>query len=320
MSRVPYPNLICPGATKAATTTLFFILNSHPDIYGSPHKELHVFSVNKRFENYESWFVKFYNTYNNERYILDASQDYLPQKHIPRRIADTLGLDLKFICVLRNPVSRAVSHYLHMKTRNKGELRDAPESLLPKDYENMDLDALLDFERENTISLNETGGLNIIDTDWEELHLPYCYFHYSAYARQIKNYFNVFPKENFLFLTFEDVTHNQQYVKKNISEFLDIDPNLFKAIDQLWENPTVAHKKSYPFFTKFKQPLKPLIPKSLYPALKKVEGMLFTTPIKPVSFSTDTRDNLVKIFLPDIQETESLTGLDLSNWKKTNTR
>ena len=50
-----------------------------------------------------------------EKCIGDFTPTYLFDKYAPERILSSLGKNVKFIIILRNPVDRAYSHYLHSK-------------------------------------------------------------------------------------------------------------------------------------------------------------------------------------------------------------
>ncbi|HIE15665.1 MAG TPA: hypothetical protein EYP69_01950, partial [Bacteroidales bacterium] len=53
-----YPNLFIVGAAKAGTTSLFFQLQKHPDIYFSPLKEPNFFSTDISIDNFSKRYKK----------------------------------------------------------------------------------------------------------------------------------------------------------------------------------------------------------------------------------------------------------------------
>ena len=70
------PNLICPGAQKSGTTTLFDILVQHPEIYKPKIKEQHFFDLN--YDKGMNYYSQFYEEVKDEKYIPDFSPFYLP--------------------------------------------------------------------------------------------------------------------------------------------------------------------------------------------------------------------------------------------------
>ena len=310
-----YPNLILPGAQKSASSTVATILTSHEDIYGGNRKEPHLFTVEERFADISVPYREFYDDYQDQRYVLDASQSYLPLPHVPERIADKLGTDLKFIIVLRQPVARALSGFVHMRVRFNGEVKRNPEDLIPRDIDSMDMEELIEFERVNTRNVIDSGHINPRNPSWDPYLYPFNYFYLGCYARQIENFFKIFPRENFMFLTFEQATRDQDAVRNKLSEFLDLDPEKFAPLEDVWTYKTLKYKKGAPLLLHLKKPLKMLLPRPIIERLKVFEEKSLME--KPdYRFATDTYNKLLKIFLPEIDRAAEITGLNLDHWKK----
>lgn len=119
------------GAQKCGTTTLFNILNDHPSISGCTEKEPHYFSTTKNWRNdlnlYHMLFKEKEGTLNFE-----ASTTYtfypLRNLHIWDDIFD-YNPNMKFIYIVRNPVDRIVSSYMHNYERGYIDL-DIEEALI----------------------------------------------------------------------------------------------------------------------------------------------------------------------------------------------
>ena len=203
------PNFMCIGAAKSGTTTLYDILRQHSDIYIPAFKEPHFFDIPDNYINGVDWYSKsYYKRVKNEKCIGDFTPTYFFDKEVPKRILSDLGRDMKFIILLRNPVDRAYSQYLHMK-------RDRFEVLSFKDA--------LSYESE---ILNEASKKqDYLST------IRFSYVQQGLYAEMLNEYFKYFPKENFLILNFEQefVEQRKESIKKillflNIkNENLDID-------------------------------------------------------------------------------------------------
>lgn len=112
------------GAQKCGTSTLFDILSSHPSIAGSQPKEPHFFSTSENWrenlQDYESLFQS--KAHNPSEKVLhcEASTTYTfyPLRNL--KIWDDIyeyNPNMKFIYLVRNPVDRIISSYMHTYER-----------------------------------------------------------------------------------------------------------------------------------------------------------------------------------------------------------
>ncbi|GAB4534199.1 MAG: sulfotransferase [Pleurocapsa sp.] len=111
------------GAMKCGTTSLFNYLAQHPEISACTVKEPDYFS-SKNDVNWSKgweWYKGLWNWDNNIHQVaLEASVNYTKIPLLPNaaeRIAQ-LKKDCKFIYILRNPIERIESHYIHGQTKN----------------------------------------------------------------------------------------------------------------------------------------------------------------------------------------------------------
>lgn len=190
------PNFFVLGVPKCGTTTLHQVLMAHPHIFMTNEKEPHFFDT---------------DTYYNrglDRYLRDhfrgaagfkargeASPTYLRSGKARDRIRGDLGKDLRFVVILRDPVKRAWSAYLQ-------ECRYGVETE--------------SFER--ALELEPT----------RLSHDPTCaaYFLGGLYARQLRVWFEAFPREHFLVLLTEDLAERPDSVARQVFAFLDVDPDV----------------------------------------------------------------------------------------------
>ena len=138
MSRLP--NFFIVGAPKAGTTSLYWYLDQHPQVYMSPIKEPNFFAAEIREENFDpkldtrglreflsgpmrekrfggivaNWedYLRLFASANNESALGEASVAYLWSPTAPERIARRIP-DAKILVMLRDPAERAFSQYLH---------------------------------------------------------------------------------------------------------------------------------------------------------------------------------------------------------------
>lgn len=98
---------------KAGTTSLYQYLRAHPDIFMSSPKELHFFSA--RSGNDLEWYKAHFAAAGRAIAIGEASASYTtyPESEgVPERIAKTIP-DARLIYLVRHPIERMRSHYLH---------------------------------------------------------------------------------------------------------------------------------------------------------------------------------------------------------------
>ena len=119
------PTFLIPGVAKAGSSTLYECFASHPQILMSEGKEPAFFDVH--WDEGLEYYAQFFRRYDDEQAIGEATPGYLVDPRAPRRIKSLLP-DVKFVIALREPVSRAVSHYW-WRVHRKIETRSFDEVL-----------------------------------------------------------------------------------------------------------------------------------------------------------------------------------------------
>jgi hypothetical protein len=114
------PAVVIVGAQKAGTTQLYSYLTKHPRIFPASQKEINYFSahVARSVAWYRSQFPLRRTLAAVGGLTIDASPSYLPVPSAIRTMHSVLPA-AKVIAILRDPVSRAFSHYQHSKTRGR---------------------------------------------------------------------------------------------------------------------------------------------------------------------------------------------------------
>ena len=194
-------NLFCIGCPKSGTTTLFKILCQHSQIHTPKFKEPFFFN-NSNYQNGIDWYANtYYDDIKNEKWVLDFTPSYLYSDEALFRINEySKGKDLKFIVMLRNPVERAYSHYLHT-------LRDGLEDLDFNDAIQAESERLLNHEN-NLLS-----------------QLKYSYIYQSLYHKHLSKYFESFGRNNFFVINYDSQLLDKSEFKLMISDlqnFLEI--------------------------------------------------------------------------------------------------
>lgn len=110
-----WPDFVIIGAQRAGTTSLYDYLTQHAEIAPALRKEIHYFD--NHFDRDHAWYRAFFYPAALRRLFWptvtgEATPYYLFHPHAAARLAATLP-HARFIVMLRNPVDRAYSHYLH---------------------------------------------------------------------------------------------------------------------------------------------------------------------------------------------------------------
>ena len=129
------PNFLIIGVPKAGTTSLYYWLKQHPEVYMSPIKEPHYFSQIGNKDHITDWddYLRLFEGVKDEKIIGEASTSYFHfyEKAIPL-IKNKLGKNVKLLLILRNPIERAWSHYQYYI--KLGRERNSPKIALSRFY------------------------------------------------------------------------------------------------------------------------------------------------------------------------------------------
>lgn len=289
------PNFMCIGAAKSGTTSLYDILRQHSEIYLPSFKEPHFFDIPSVYNNGLDWYKEMYfSKVKEECCIGDFTPTYFFEKQAAKRIYDNLGEHVKFIIILRDPVDRAYSHYLHSK-------RDLHEDL-----------TFIEALAKESERMSQGDYLS---------RLRFSYVLQGMYFHMLEEYLKFFKKENFLILSFEDefIAKREETINR-IFSFLELDHQFLNININ-------SNRASQPRFRFIKKIMKDHgvirnIIKQLVPSLitrqiiKNTIQKLNLKPYSPLPLSIENKKNIFdKYFREDIFKLEKLIGKKM-NWDK----
>lgn len=110
------PDFIIIGAMKCATSTLYTQLADQPGIFMTEPKEPNFFSNDEIWSKGINWYASLFAEAEDTAVAGEASTHYTKLLAYPEtvhRIADNLEDDVKFVYVMRHPIDRLISHYMH---------------------------------------------------------------------------------------------------------------------------------------------------------------------------------------------------------------
>ena len=191
------PNYICIGVQKGGTTSLINYLNLHPEIYMA-RGEKHFFDRElPRGELSDEDIKKYEESFKTTKTIVgEKTPSYCYLRYAIDRIYD-YDKNMKLIIILREPISRAFSHYnMNLKFKNLTLNDKSDEKIFNEliSQENIKLDELI-----------SNGGYNIVRGFYDEI-LEYI--------------LSKFSRDNLYIGISEEINQNKLKYYNEIYEFL----------------------------------------------------------------------------------------------------
>ena len=113
------PDFVIIGAMKCGTSTLHAQLGAQPQFFMSEPKEPNFFSNDEIYAKTEDWYRGLFRDAPAGAIKGESSTHYTKLPTYPKTVERLAALipDAKFIYVMRDPVERLVSHYIHEWTQ-----------------------------------------------------------------------------------------------------------------------------------------------------------------------------------------------------------
>jgi hypothetical protein len=108
------PNFLIVGAMKSGTTSLAQYLAAHPQAYVAREKEVNFFERGYVWKRGLDWYESRFADAGDALAVGEASPSYMYWPTAIERMASVVP-DARLIAILRDPVDRAYSHYLHWR-------------------------------------------------------------------------------------------------------------------------------------------------------------------------------------------------------------
>ena len=109
------PNLIIIGSPKCGTTSLYYYLGLHPEIFMSREKELNFFMEERNWHRGLDWYQAQFETSRKVSVWGEASPGYTHHpvfQGVPQRMYSVVP-GARLIQIVRDPMKRHLSHYFH---------------------------------------------------------------------------------------------------------------------------------------------------------------------------------------------------------------
>lgn len=297
-----FPDFIVLGAPKAGTTSIYFYLKQHPDIFLPTNKEPGFFA----FENMDmdqfyypkpmnvrtstltdrAKYTQQFAEARTDQKSGDMSTIYLSSPNAPAAIKK-YDPNAKMVAILRNPVARTFSHFTHLRIDG---LEPAPNII-----------TAVNAEKERIA---------------QNCYPSYFYTQASFYSQQLERYYAIFPKENIKVILYEDLKNMDQLLV-DLFTFIGVDPSVpidstvkFNVTGRIprfpWLHQMLRGDKSY------KKGIKEKLPVTKWASIHALYDRVMLG--EPAKITAEEEKFLATIFVDDIKKTSELIGRDLSGW------
>ncbi len=188
------PKALIIGVKKGGTKALLTFLNAHPDVRVHK-KEVHFFD--KYYDKGLKWYMEKMPLSFPHEITIEKSPRYLTTRQAPKRVFQ-MSPNMKLLVILRDPTNRAISDFVHMKTRKKRfQISESLESLI--------------FNNNNS------------KTEWP-INKTYAFIQNGLYSLHLKNWLKYFPRRNFHFVNGDEMITNPGKELLKVQEFLRLEP------------------------------------------------------------------------------------------------
>lgn len=305
------PNFLIIGAPRSGTSSLFYYLKQHPQVFASPIKEpaffifdgMTFYADQRDYDIYRivDWdnraivtelpdYEALFHNVTTETAIGEASTAYLNNHRAPDRIMHYLS-DVKLIAILRDPAERAYSAYMMDVLNGLDDLR---LSEIATGYQT--------HSRKGRVIPGQRQFL--------------FYINAGFYYRGITRYLQRFDRSQICVLFFDDFRRDPESTISKVCQFLGVDTTFRVNTEQRhnigryprirrWHSMAVSQNP-------FRSRLRKLLPSELRHRLSK--ALVQSNLSQPPTMNSDLRALLIDIFRVDILQLQDLLERDLDHW------
>lgn len=281
------PNLVIIGAMKAGTTSLHSYLDLHPQICMSKIKELNFFVEEENWSRGLEWYKS--NFDRPAQIIGESSPNYTKYpffKGVAERMYRLIP-DAKLIYIVRDPIKRIVSHYIH-RVADGLEKRSFAEALAD---------------------------------DWQTNHVVST----SQYYRQLEQYLEYYSRDRILVISLEDLARDSRRdgaaegtnTLRSVFRFLEVDPDFqHEGFSQVLHSSGAKLKVLTPLGARLSTlPGGKLMQSALFHIVGggRASRLLYRRIEQPV-LDKSLLQNLVDFLGEDVAKLRSFTGCSFADW------
>lgn len=193
--------LIC-GGQRCGTTALWHLLNEHPDVYmASPPVPEPKFFLSDSTASLAEYEERWFPDANRATAMGEKSTSYLEVSGTAKRIRAAYP-QIRLIFIFRHPAERAVSNYF-LSVKHGLEQRDFPAAI--------------------------TQGPRTSQHPAVQHVSPFDYVNRGHYRRLLEQFLTEFPAEQQLYLFYDDLVLQPEFICQTAYRFLGVDDSLRPA-------------------------------------------------------------------------------------------
>jgi hypothetical protein len=275
------PDLFIIGAARSGTTSLYSYLDQHPDIFFSEVKEINFFSNPDVWVKGFEWYESHFQGQNNSKKCGEASTSYTVSPFLtdaPRRIWE-YNPNAKLIYIVREPIERLVSHYMHRLHRG--------------------------IERRPFIDL--VDNLENESTAWQ-----------GRYYYQLTQYMEFFDCSKIKVITFDTLKKSPKTVIREIFDFLNVDSDfLVKKPEKVFNSSEGTQERSLFGISVLRFYRRHVEQKRIPYILKKQflnVANIGSRPHEKPRLSSEERKTIAEFYKEDLTRLSDRFDIDVSGW------
>lgn len=299
------PNFFVIGAAKSGTTALYHYLGQHPQIFLPIVQEPNYFAFGQQANDYVGpggspapertiGEAEEYEALFAGSGAISARGDISPlYLYVPgtaERLKDAVP-DAKVLVILRNPVDRAYSAYMHA-------CRDAREPI----------SSFLDAVRREPQRVAANWGFLWRYTDM------------GFYSHRLARYYSVFPSRQVLVLLYDDLVIDAVDVCRRIASFLHVDFAFTPRVDVRYNVSGIPRSRlAHNLLGRselIKTAARVLSPYIGYDRLRRLQASLQTRNLQEHRMSVEARSHLLALFEEEIDRLSSMIDRNLQCWRQ----
>lgn len=274
------PDFVVIGALKAGTTSLDFYLDRHPQIRTAPGKEVRFFAEEEPWSRGVGWYRSHFrgqaDIYGE---VCATYASYPTYRDVPRRMHSVIP-DAKLIYLVRDPIERIVSQYVHRRA---------------------------DGHEDRSFA-----------TVVREAHKDDDYICRSAYYRQLSRFLQYYRKSDILVVLTEDLLHDGQSTLRKLFRFLGVREDhdsplyrlrLHKSARKRRLTPTGVRISRLPGFRSLGA-----LPPALRWQIHRILYWPFSRDVPRPALDAELCSRLTGFLREDVEELRRFTGRDFVEW------
>ena len=283
---IKLPTFFILGAGRSGTTTLYFVLLDHPEVFLPTPKEPSFFCEPFQVIRNPIRYASLFREAGDATAVGDASHAHLTHPQAAETIRAFFP-DARFVLIFRNPADRALAMYSYMLENGYETHRTFERALAAED------------ER----YASERFARHCPHSFWN-----FMYFRSGLFGEQVARYLEHYPRDRFHFTTLSDLQADPNRVLGDIEEFIGVTRRQHGELPRYGSSKGV---RSIPLQVLERSVIRKLARRHV-PLMEQARRQINTKNRghRP-TMAPGTREMLLDRYRPDLALLHELTGVDV---------